>query len=106
MKSNPVLPLGPGVPVEVQLLFDGKPLTDHRISFIPRGHELSAGFDADYERKTDAQGMAMFIPDHGNTYLIVAHHEDPDAGGDGYQSTKYAATIVVRVPAAGDCCQH
>ena len=80
-------------PIEVQLLFDGQPLADARVSFIPRGVELQEAFDATYERMTDEHGRASFTPDDEGVHLIVAHHEDPTASGEGYESTKYSATL-------------
>ncbi|QDU37212.1 Nickel uptake substrate-specific transmembrane region [Maioricimonas rarisocia] len=44
-QSSPVLPMGPGQPIDVQLLLKGKPLPGARISFIPRSEELTAEFD-------------------------------------------------------------
>jgi hypothetical protein len=43
------------VPVDGNVL-RGQPLADHRVSFIPRGAELKADFDPDFERRTDAEG--------------------------------------------------
>ncbi|HEX7379157.1 MAG TPA: DUF4198 domain-containing protein [Pirellulales bacterium] len=105
-KTNPVTPLGPGTPIEVQLLFQGKPLSGARVSFIPRGHTLSEGFDAKYERTTGADGLAAFKPLEGNYYLVVAHHIDRTAGGKGFEGTKYSATLTVLVPQICPCCQE
>jgi len=103
-KNNPILPMGPGSKISVQLLFQGKPLADTKISFIPRGVTLSGEFDAKYERKTDSNGLATFEPPDGNYYLIAAHHADPNARGEGYTSTKYSATLTVLVPNTCPCC--
>lgn len=105
-KSHPVMPLGPGTPLEVQVLFHGKPLADARVSFIPRGQTLSEGFDDLYERKTNAEGLATFTPAEGNYYLIAVHHVDPTAGGKGYEGTKYSATLTVLVPQVCPCCRE
>jgi len=102
--TNPVTPMGPGQPIRVRLLFEGKPLSETRVSFIPRGHALAEGMDPEYERMTDETGAATFTPRTGNTYLVVAHHHDTDAAGDGYESTKYSATLVVFVPEVCTCC--
>ena len=103
-KSNPVAPMGPGSKISVQLLFQGKPLADARIAFIPRGVTLAENFDPKYERKTDSSGLATFEPPDGNYYLIAAHHADPNAKGEGYTSTKYSATLTVLVPNTCPCC--
>lgn len=105
-KSHPVTPMGPGTPIEVWVLFQGKPLADARVSFIPRGETLSKGFDEEYERKTDAEGLASFTPREGNYYLVVVHHVEPKASGPGYTSTKYSATLTVLVPQVCPCCQE
>jgi uncharacterized GH25 family protein len=101
--SNPVTPMGPGSQLRVQLLYKGKPLAQTRVSFIPRGQALKEGFDDRFERKTNDKGEASFEPKEANYYLIVAHHEDTDKG-NGYDSTKYSATISVFVPAICPCC--
>ncbi len=102
--TNPVTPMGPGKPLIVQLLYNGKPMPDACVSFIPRGQALREGFDSDYERKTDAQGRASFTPTTGNVYLIVAHHQEPTESGENYENTKYSATLTVFVPEACPCC--
>src|SRR5436853_56275 len=50
--TNPVTPMGPGVPVSVQVIYKGKPMAKARVSFIPRGTTLKAEFDSQYERMT------------------------------------------------------
>ncbi len=102
--ANPVTPMGIGRQFEVRLLFRGKPLADARVSFIPQGKELRESFDSDYERTTDAEGRAAFEPREANLFLIVAHHQDPNAAGEGYASTKYSATLTVLVPGVCPCC--
>ena len=106
LKSDPVLFTGPGRAIEVQLLKHGKPAADQVVSFIPRGAELSAEFDASYERRTDAQGKASFTPKEGNVYLIVSHILAKDEKGTDYEDTKYAATLTVRVPQICPCCDE
>lgn len=102
-QTNPVTPMGPGTALTVRLLYKGKPLPDATVSFIPRGETLSEKFDTRYERKTDSNGDATFEPKEGNQYLVVAHHAD-DGKGDGYDGTKYSATIGLFVPAVCPCC--
>lgn len=102
--TNPVTPMGPGQAIRAQVLFKDKPLADARVSFIPRGTTLSEGFDETYERKTDVEGLASFTPTEGNYYLVVVHHLEPDAKGDGYERTQYSATLTVFVPEVCPCC--
>lgn len=104
LANHPILDAGPGKKVEVQLLFNGKPLPGARISFIPRGVPLAEGFDKEYERNTDAEGRAAFTPREGNYYLIVAHHSSPDQKGEGYDKTSYSAVMVLNIPQICPCC--
>jgi uncharacterized GH25 family protein len=103
-QSHPVSPMGPGTSVKVQLLFKGKPLANTKVSFIPRGAQLSEGMDARYERNTDANGLASLELKEPTYYLIVAHYQDPNASGPNYTSTKYSATLTILVPAICPCC--
>lgn len=103
-QTNPIAPMGIGTSLRVRLLWKGKPLKNAVLSFIPRGAQLKTGFDARYERHTDAHGDATFEPASANTYLIVAHLEDATAKGKGYDSTKYSATLTVLVPQICACC--
>jgi uncharacterized GH25 family protein len=102
--TNPVTPMGPGTPLKVKLLFKGKPMAGETIAFIPRGQTLKEGFDEQFERKTDKDGVATFEPKDANYYLIVAHRADDTEAGQGYTSTKYSATISLFVPAICPCC--
>ena len=64
-EASPVAPMGPGTPIKVKVLFQGKPLADARVSFIPRGETLAEGFDKTYERTPTLQA-ANFTPKTGN----------------------------------------
>jgi uncharacterized GH25 family protein len=101
--SNPVMPMGPGTPIRVTLLFEGKPLAGTKVSFVPRGVALKEGTDPEYERLTDKQGRASFTPKVGTYYLVVAHVRR-DEKGEGYESAVYAATLTVFVPEKCPCC--
>ena len=102
-EANTVTPMGPDVPIRVKVLFQGKPLKEARVSFIPRGTTLSEDFDANYERKTNENGRCFFVPKEGNYYLVVVHHKT-DEKGSGYESTSYSATMTVFVPEICPCC--
>lgn len=103
--KNPVAPLGPGTPIRVKLLHDGKPLAGVTVSFVPRGVTLKDGLDPEYERVTPADGVVSYTPKAGNYYLVVAHHVAPAPVGEtGYVETKYAATLTVFVPDRCPCC--
>lgn len=101
--SDPVQNIGPGKAIEVQLLNNGKPVVGEVVSFIPCGVELSAGFDANYERRTDAQGKATFTPKEGNLFMIVSHLLRKDEKSAEYTSTKYSTTLSLRVPQVCPC---
>ena len=103
-KTNPVTPMSPGVPMSVQVLFKGKPMPGARVSFIPRGQKLTEQFDERFERKADDKGVASFEPTDSNYYLVVTHHEETGEKGEGYDATKYSATLTVFVPAICSCC--
>lgn len=103
LESHPVLGTGPGKPIAVRLLFRGQPLADHVVSFIPRGATLAEGFDAAYERRTDAEGRCSYTPKEGNLVLVVAHVEREEQG-EGYDKAAYAATLLLDVPQRCACC--
>jgi uncharacterized GH25 family protein len=103
-QTHPITPMGPGMEMKVQLLYKGKPLAGTVVSFIPRGTKLKEGFDPAYDRKTDDKGMVTFEPKEANYYLIAAHHEDANDKGQGYDATKYSATLTILVPAICPCC--
>lgn len=103
LESHPVLGCGPGKPIAVRLLFQGKPLADQVVSFIPRGAALAEGFDAEFERRTDTEGRCSFTPREGNLVLVVAHVMKPEEKGEGFDKTAYAATLVVNVPQRCPC---
>lgn len=102
--ANPVTPMGPGKTIAVRLLLKGRPLAKTRVSFIPRGEVLAEGFDDRFESMTNGDGNASFIPASGNYYLVVAHYEDDSEAGEGYEGTKYSATLNVFVPEICPCC--
>jgi len=102
-EANLVAPMGPGRPIKLKLLFEGKPVAGVKVSFIPRGVTLKDGIDETYERITDAEGRASFTPKAGNFYLVVAHHKTDDKG-ENYETTQYAATLCVLVPEKCLCC--
>ncbi len=101
--TNPVTAMGAGQPIQVRLFLRSKPLSDARVSFIPRGALLEDGFDKRFERQTNAEGVATYTPREGNIILIVVHHAALDEHGDGFDSTNYSATMTISVP---QLCPH
>ncbi|HEX3147936.1 MAG TPA: DUF4198 domain-containing protein [Gemmataceae bacterium] len=102
--AHPITPMGPGVEMKVRVLFQGKPLPEARVSFIPRGETLAADFDKNFERKTDTLGKAAFTPKTGNYYLIVVHHKEAASGKAEYDTIAYTATLTIFVPDICPCC--
>jgi hypothetical protein len=98
LESHPVLDCGPGREIVVRLLHHGQPLAAERVSFIPRGATLAAGFDPAFERMTDAEGRCRYAPQEGNLLLVVARRVQPEERGAGYDKTAYTATLVLDVP--------
>lgn len=96
--THPVAETASGKPFRVRVLFQGEPLAEARITSIPRGENLSEGFDARYEKMTDKNGEAEFQPSEANLYLFVVHLRKPDESGDGYDGTHYAATLTATIP--------
>ena len=84
--------------IHVQLLWNGKPLPNTLVAFVPRGAKLSESPDPQFEKLTDAQGRVAFKPTEGNLLLIVAHHTANDESGEGFDKTSYGATMVLPVP--------
>ena len=103
--AHPVTPMGPGKPIAVQVLYQGKPLKDALVTFIPRGADLKQDFDPEFERHTDAEGRASFTPNEGNYVLVVVHHREPEQKGENYDNTAYSATLTVFVPELCPCCE-
>jgi len=60
--ADPAGTAADGGPIRVRLLFRGEPMAGARVSFIPRSVTLEGDFDPDYERRTDAGGVATFPP--------------------------------------------
>jgi len=103
-EASPVAPMGPGTTIKVRVLFRGKPMPDARVSFVPRGETLADGFDKTFERTSDADGRASYVPKTGNYYLIVVHHKEAATGKTDYESIAYSATLTVFVPEVCPCC--
>lgn len=103
-ESNPIAPMGPGIPLTLRLFYRNKPLPNVKISFIPQGETLKDGFDARYEQRTNVNGRVRFTPTSANYYLIAAHYEAPNEKGKGYDGTNYSATMTLYVPQICPCC--
>jgi uncharacterized GH25 family protein len=101
---NPVATMGPGRAIRLRLLFRGQPAADEVVSFVARGEQVAEGFDPLHQAKTDSEGRVTFVPREGNHYLVSAHREQADETGNGYDSTKYAATLWIYVPQTCPCC--
>lgn len=96
--TTPVTNTRPGQPIRVRILLRTKPMKGARVSFIPRGTILEEGFDKAFERETTEDGIAEYSPKEGNVILIVVHHSAPELKGEGFDDTKYSATLTITVP--------
>jgi uncharacterized GH25 family protein len=96
--THPVTETAAEKPFRVRVLFQGEPLAEARVTSIPRGEELSEGFDSRYEKMTDKNGEAEFLASDANLYLFVVHLRKPEESGEGYDGTHYAATLTVSIP--------
>lgn len=99
--TNPVTDMAPDRPIRVKLIYQTKPLSGARVSFIPRGVTLAEGFDKDHEAITDSEGVASYTPKEGSVLLVVVHHPVADQKGDGFEKTQYTATLTISVPQVG-----
>lgn len=95
---NPVTEVAPGQPIRVKVLYKSQPLKSARLSFVPRGTLLTEGFDNEYERETDAVGVASYTPKEGNVILVVVHHTVPEGKPGEYDATSYSSTLTIAVP--------
>jgi uncharacterized GH25 family protein len=107
-ESNPVTPMGPGMPLKLRLYFKGKPLPGVKVSFIPEGETLKGELDPRYEAKTNVNGRVSFTPKEAKRYLVAVHYQTPEKGksadGKSYDFTLYGATLELYVPAICPCC--
>jgi uncharacterized GH25 family protein len=67
-EANPVVPMGPGTPIKVKLLFEGKPLAGVKVSFIPRGGDAE-GRDRRRVRADHGQGRTGRVHPEGRQLL-------------------------------------
>lgn len=96
--QTPFATIESGQPIEVQVMRSGKPLSQARVTFVPRGATLAADFDPDYERMSDADGRVQFVPEEGTVLFAVVHHMAADETGADYDKTHYSAAMVIQVP--------
>lgn len=97
-EADPVTSVAPRRSLAVRLYFKGRPLAGTRVSFIPQGETLKPGFDARFERTTNANGRASFTPHKPGYYLVAAHRKEPGEKGAGYEGVNYSATLTLLVP--------
>lgn len=86
-----------GQRLTVRLLKQGKPVVGQAISFVPRGVELAEDFDPAYQPSTNREGEATFTPKQAGVYLIVTQQVLENESGPGFEATRFAATLTVRV---------
>jgi uncharacterized GH25 family protein len=111
--KDPVQPLGKGLEfqldtpletiaanreIKLRVLWNGKPLPNTSVAFVPRGAKLAEDTDPQFERVSDAGGYVTYTPSEGNFLLAVTHYVAADEKGEGYDKTHYGATLVLPVP--------
>lgn len=96
--KTPFATIEAGRPIELHVMRSGKPLSEARVTFVPRGATLAEEFDSDYERISDSEGHVQFVPKEGNVLFAVVHHMAEDESGGGYENTHYSAAMVIQVP--------
>jgi hypothetical protein len=95
---SPLETLGANHPINLQVLWNGKPLPNASVAFIPRGAKLAEERDPMFEKTSDANGLVSYTPIEGNLLLAVVHHLAPDESGEGFDKTSYGATMVLPIP--------
>jgi uncharacterized GH25 family protein len=96
--DTPIGDLSANHVIECTILKNGKPRPEVRVTFIPRGTQLSEEMDPKFERISNENGRVAYNPEEGNLILIVAHDIAEDESGVGYEKTYYGATLVLPVP--------
>lgn len=86
-----------GRELRIQVLRSGKPLSNARVTFVPRGVVLAEGLDSNHEKMSDAQGIVSYTPSQGNILLAIVHHVEPKESGEGYERTHYGAALVLPI---------
>lgn len=97
LHTEPGVALSTGKSVKVEVLYQGKPLKNAVVSFVPRGAKPTGDFDPLYQKRTAADGTASIALREANTYLISTHLTDEKAKGKGYNAINYSATICLLV---------
>lgn len=97
LHTEPGVAMSAGRAVKVEVIYQGKPLKNTVVSFVPRGSKPSGDFDPLYQKRTGADGTVSMILREANTYLISTHITDEKAKGKGYNAINYSATICLLV---------
>ena len=97
LESSPLPSIDGGSSIRVRLLRDSNPQESVRVSFLPQGIDLEKEDDADFERKTDANGIAEFKPDRPGLYLITARIITTNKNANGPKETYYSTSLTLRV---------
>ncbi len=98
MLETPIETVSASRELKLRVLWNGKPLQNATVAFVPRGAQLAEGKDPAFEKTSDAQGTVVYTPSEGNLLLAVVHHLVEDEKGEGYDKTHYGATLVLPVP--------
>lgn len=92
--QNPYL-LGPGDPIDVQVLYDGEPLPDQMVKVF---HQTRRGRVSQFRERTGRDGVARFTLDDRGAWLIrlvhlipCSEHPDLDCEDDAYWESHWAS---------------
>ncbi len=98
MLETPVETVSAARELKLRVLWNGKPLPNASVAFVPRGAQLAEGKDPAFEKMSDGSGLVSYTPSEGNLLLAVVHHLVEDEKGEGFDKTHYGATLVLPVP--------
>jgi uncharacterized GH25 family protein len=89
--------LKPGEPLEVQVLFRGKPLADAQVAAAYAGAEMK-GHEFPVVTRTDAEGKAALKLDRGGLWYARLIHMVPAQDDPDYQWRSFFSTMTFTVP--------
>jgi uncharacterized GH25 family protein len=94
--SSPAL-ITARLPMQAELLFQGKPLADAEVTFY-RGALDSMGGGLEFSRKSDAHGKLVFTVPVAGTYLALIRHrtESPAGAETPWRSYTYTLTFAAQ----------
>jgi hypothetical protein len=89
-----------GTELVFRVQFAGKPQPQARVSFLPLGVTLAEGFDPEYERWSDDDGIVRFTPSKANRYLVITKRIDEVEEVNGINRLAFSASCSLYVGSA------